>query len=654
MSKKQQPKKNIKPVPAVITQPLPPLKPLSMAENVIHFISEKKNQLLLIVLVTFVFYGNSIFNDYALDDIMFVTHNMFVQKGFNGIYDLFTKESMYGFIGNASPISGGRWRPLSLITFAIEKQFFGASPHISHFINLLLLALIGVIMILFLRKYIFKSSPVAAFMVVLLFIIHPVHTEAVTNIKSRDELLSWLFLLLTLYYSMNFFVKRIFLQLLLAFVCYFLALLSKENGVSFLAILPLTFYFFTKEKANSIVLVTIPFAVVLGIYIIMRVTFVPFAADTGKEIMNAPYLYATPIQHFATVMLMLGKYITLLFWPNPLSCDYSYNQVPYVNFSSPLVWLSMLVQAALVLYALMKLKEKSIIAYGILFYFCSIFVYSNLFIDIGTFLGERFLFQPSFGFCLAMVVFFNEAVQKIKFKNLTLRFSFISVLLVAILVLSGFQTIRRNADWKSDTTLWPNDVKAVPNSARAQNGCGMSDILITNNVKDSVKKMQLLHEAVSHLKRAHQIQPTYIDPWLNMGVAYSRIATQLDSAEYCWNQARKLDAHHPMLVEEYDPAMCIDFMNAGLIKGTNKNYSASIRYFYRALQHNKRNPDVWYNLGGVYFTIARYDSARIAWQQCLKLKPDYTKAKQGLSALPVPARALPLQVLPAVSNGMKQ
>ena len=118
MAKQQ--KKQVKPNVVVVPDPLPALAPLSTAEKILQFLSETRIQIGLIVALTALFYANSIPNDYALDDIMFVTHNKFVQEGTDGISDLFTKESMYGFIGNASPISGGRWRPLSLITFAIE------------------------------------------------------------------------------------------------------------------------------------------------------------------------------------------------------------------------------------------------------------------------------------------------------------------------------------------------------------------------------------------------------------------------------------------------------------------------------------------------------------------------------------------------------
>jgi protein O-mannosyl-transferase len=636
---KRPPQKTTKQKPITKTGASTPVNPLSPIDKIIRFISDKNNQLLLIVIATVLFYGNSIFGDYVLDDGMFINHNRFVQKGFDGIYDLLTKETMYGFVGNAS---GGRWHPLSLITFAIEKQFFGDAPHISHFINLLLLALTGIIMLLFLRKHIFKSSSIAAFITALLFIIHPVHTEAVANIKSRDELLSWLFLLLTMYCSMNFLTKRNYWQLLFSLVFYFLGLMSKENGVSFIAILPLTFYFFTKEKWTAILITTVPFAIVFGFYWLLRIAFVPFVPNSVSDIivLNAPYLLATPMQRLATELMVLGKYMLLLFYPNPLSCDYSYHQIPYVTFSDWQVWLSVLVQGVLLLYALIKLKGRNLVAYGILFYFCSIILYSNL-INVGNLnMGERFLYQPSFGFCIALIAFFNELVQKIKFKNVQQKFMSVCAVCIAVILLSGFQTIRRNSEWATNINLWSADIQKVPNSARAQNGLGATELSIGNSEKDSVKKLTLLHDAISHFKRAQDILPAFIDPWLNMGVAYQNMGVtnsrlnNLDSAEYCWNCARKLDPNYPILIKEYDPILCKDYLNAASVAGSKKDYTTSKRDFYRAIHYNKNSADAWYNLGGFYFVTLNYDSARIAWQQCLKLNPDYSQAKAGMRALP--------------------
>lgn len=160
-------------------------------------------QCLLILVLTIVFYGNTLINGFALDDGLVWTDNKFVKNGFNGILDILFHDSFYGTIGNNYNLAGGRWRPLSLITFAIENQLWGQTAWISHFINLVLYAITGFVLLQLLRKYFLIDRPLISLAVVLLFIMHPVHTEAVTNIKSRDELLSLLFLLITVLISLD-------------------------------------------------------------------------------------------------------------------------------------------------------------------------------------------------------------------------------------------------------------------------------------------------------------------------------------------------------------------------------------------------------------------------------------------------------------------
>ena len=111
-----------------------------------------KNHLPQIVIFAFAFiiYANSLGNKYALDDKMTFWKNEFVQNGTSGIKDILTYDSMVGMFGkDTKELEGGRYRPLSLITFAFEVEFFGTettntsakepfkgNPGISHFINI--------------------------------------------------------------------------------------------------------------------------------------------------------------------------------------------------------------------------------------------------------------------------------------------------------------------------------------------------------------------------------------------------------------------------------------------------------------------------------------------------------------------------------------
>ena len=137
-------------------------------------------------------YVNTFGHQYALDDIAAVGQNLFVKKGIAGIPDLMRTEFWH-----FSNISLGYYRPFSLITFALEQEYFKDNPHISHMINAGLYGLTGLVIGILLQKWL-TSQTIIAFLIGLVFITHPLHTEIVDNIKGRDEILSFLFIALML------------------------------------------------------------------------------------------------------------------------------------------------------------------------------------------------------------------------------------------------------------------------------------------------------------------------------------------------------------------------------------------------------------------------------------------------------------------------
>ena len=119
----------------------------------------KINIYILIFLFAFAFYGNTVFNDYALDDAIVITQNDYTLKGISGIKDIFSTELFTGFFKvKKDLVVGGRYRPLSLATFAIEVEIFGQNPYISHFINVCLFALIGLLLYEVLSKLLIKYN----------------------------------------------------------------------------------------------------------------------------------------------------------------------------------------------------------------------------------------------------------------------------------------------------------------------------------------------------------------------------------------------------------------------------------------------------------------------------------------------------------------
>ena len=156
-------------------------------------------QAALMLIVPFALYWQTTGYGYVLDDQIVITDNSFTKEGWSGIDDLLLTESFTGYFGEQKElVQGNRYRPLSLITFAIEYGITGGlHPWLSHFINILLYGILGIVILrvfhLLLPDRIQTASWLSLpFLVALLYILHPIHTEAVANIKGRDEIMAML------------------------------------------------------------------------------------------------------------------------------------------------------------------------------------------------------------------------------------------------------------------------------------------------------------------------------------------------------------------------------------------------------------------------------------------------------------------------------
>ena len=163
--------------------------------------------LLIVFSFGFLLYVNTFQNQYAVDDTIIITSNRFAQAGFEGISDILTTDAFEGHFGERGKtlVAGGRYRPLSIVSFAIEIGLWGKNhPQRSHLINAILYGLLGIVSLLFLRLILpsNRKKPwyvALPFWITMLYLAHPIHTEAIANIKGRDELMGMLFSMLALY-----------------------------------------------------------------------------------------------------------------------------------------------------------------------------------------------------------------------------------------------------------------------------------------------------------------------------------------------------------------------------------------------------------------------------------------------------------------------
>lgn len=610
------------------------------SKNIFDFNSFNFRSLVLVI-VGVILYSNSLFNEYALDDGIVIEKNAYVQDGLRGVPKILSTdayESYYKQMNAKQQLAGGRYRPLSIVTFAVEQQLFGSKEKekpandiatIRHFLNVSFYILSIIALFYFLLNFIFPQRPDVAFLTALIFLIHPLHTEVVANVKSRDEILSFLFIILTLISVFRYIREGHKSSLVWGIFFYFMALLSKEYAVSLVVLIPLLLYLKEKHTIKEALFKTIPYAFVMVVYLLIRFKIVGVGSTVeNTDVLNNPYMFATAAEKLGTKIFVLAKYLGLFFFPHPLSSDYSYNTIPYLQLTDWRVVVSLIIHLGMIGAFFVFFMKRSIIAFALAFYLIHLFMVSNLKMEIGATMGERLVYHSSLGFAIILargISWLIERTNQTKIWNAVLiSFSFL------VTIASATVVIPRNRDWKNDNTLFIKDAQTVPNSALVNGNAGKAYVDLSEMPENKAQEKELLAKAIYHLNRAVSIHKLYVNGYLNLGVCYFKLKDYDKSKSY-WDKAKEIFPNNPYLKRNY-PLLGMAYMNEALRVG-GKDPQAAITLLEKAVDSDPANPELWYNLGGASFTVNNFQRAREAWMRTLELKPDHAQAKQGLAAI---------------------
>ena len=620
----------------------------------------------IIIAFAFTLYCNTLFYDYTLDDLIVIKENTFTKKGVAGLTGIFKYDSFTGFFGvQKTLVAGGRYRPLSIATFAIEYQFFnGFNPFFSRLINIFLYGITGVlIFIIFMRltinKPVKKWYLTIPFIAAFLFIAHPVHTEVVANIKGRDEILSLLFSLISLWFALRYLEKNKIYFLFVSGLSFFLGMLSKENAIMFLFIIPLTIYFFTKHplKKNLYCTSFLFIAALLFIFIRFLVLGYLNSPELPKELLNNPFLFATESQKIGTIMFTLGLYIKLLFFPHPLTHDYYPYHVQLIDFIDARSIIPLILYSGLLLYAVFKFKRKDPIAYGILFFMSTLFIVSNLLFSVGTFMNERFIYMPSLGFVFIISYFLVKILPKL-LKSQKISSAIIQVLFLLIILPYTIKTITRNNVWQDDFTLFTSDVKVSENSLKCNTSAGGKYLEKAQKDQNQGEKEHDFEMALKYLGKAISIYPYNNNSLILLGNtlifyhndykgAIDKYIKVLSFAPYDKNaysnlfnvlaaldDAKETDYKLNVLLKmnHFDPENSELNYLLGKLYGQYKGKLDSATFFLvKATKLSPENPLVFKDLGIVYGMQKEYTNALQAFQTALKLDPNDPQIRQNIS-----------------------
>ena len=564
-----------------------------------------------------VLYLNTLHHGFVLDDFSVILENRITKQGLKAIPQIFSSSYRSGYYLGTDEL----YRPIPKSIFAISWNLFGDNPLPLHLLNIVLYGVTGIVLFNF--CYLLFPNLIFSFVASMLFVLHPVHTEVVANIKSVDEILSFLLCISACIFLVRYVQTKKIATLVLTSICFFTALLSKESSITFLAILPLLIFIKSVKKETSLnwsaaikpILTLVAFAF---LFLIIRHSVLSKIASGDPSIADNLLMAAKSYdQKFATSIMILGMYLKLLFIPHPLVFDYSFNQIPLVGMGNIWFILSLAIHIGLLLWAVLLWKKNKLLSFTILFYFISMSIYANIFYMIGSSFGERFLYTASFGFCMAVAYALSllsknqnaETVSSFFKTNLT-----VFLILFPVAGVFAYKTITRNTVWKSNYTLYANDVNLSPNSTRTHyyygNLLAKDDFQNgkTDQEKDSIQKL-----ALSELEKSVAIFP-FGDAYNQMGIIYNKRKDYKKSFEN-YQLAMKAAPNDPMIQNNLGSL----YFNMGQIPEAKACYE-------KAVLLNPSYSEAWMNLGSACGMMKLYDEAVTNYLKAIKFDPNLAQA----------------------------
>ena len=658
----------------------------------------KRIHRIIIIALALLCYANTLTLHYALDDRMVILESKYTLRGgWESVKAIFTEDTFSGYFGaENSIVAGGRYRPMSQLTFMIETQLFGKNiqerigdledyynlhnaeheqyfyetplPFVNHLMNLLYFILLCLLLYEVLSK-IFpqhegsKWFQSLTFIAMVLFTVHPIHTEVVANVKGRDEIFAMLGSVIALWCSLKYVDTRKWYWLVISLLAFTFGIFSKENTITFLAVVPLALYYYQNENKRTadyfITLTPLLLGSVFFIWARYKVLGSMMPPDTTSNILNNPYVHSTRAQQIATVLITWGIYLKLLFFPHPLTHDYYPHQIAITDFSNPLVWVILIGCIALVVYGIWNLKKKSVPAFGILYFIITFSIVSNLLFNLGTFMNERFLFMPSIGFTLLV----GWWLYRLSMASAPALQKTAVGVTSAICLLFGIKTFVRNFTWMDDFTLFLTDVKTSDNSIKCNISAGGSCLQIwkkshkDRDKRDAYRYLEKALKLDDHALNAYLLlsELAYLDENPDLAFQAARNATLIDPEnpqgrnllEMATNsqKAHELDPVNELLnqgkvdeawqevnrILEKDPDNIVAKNVRGNVLGRGYGrLDDAIKVFEEIVAEHPDFSSSWENMGICYAIKRDFANAERCLLHALELSPDNDNIKLNL------------------------
>ena len=503
-------------------------------------------------------YANTLGNRPVLDDGWVIFDNSLI-KSLEHVPAIFSQPY------NAATLSwnnAGVYRPVTTLSYAINYAIGGPNVVGYHVVNIALYVLCC-LLVLDLGRLLASAARLpnpqgAALLGALLFAVHPIHVEAVTAMVGRAEPLAALGSLGCLYLTCTRATAR--WRYPAALIALALGVLAKENA----AVTPLLFGLVALVLPAAAGLETRPDPfTVQGRRAAWRVCALAagMAAAVGPYFLLHPGSAGIPTGSqwfqgqpravvFYTMTRVVAEYLRLLVFPHPLGVDFYYaHKIPFTpsftlaGLADTALWLAVLA------FGIAALRRAPLVALGILWVFVALLPVLNI-IPIGALMGERLLYLPSVGFCLAA----GAGTALLLGVARSARPMVAGAVTVAVLALAA-KSLVRNADWRNPLTLYEAELTKAPSdavlnnnlaveyTARGQFDLARQRLEVTLRVapwfwRAHVNMGILAHQehddsaAMRWLQQAQRIAPSESDPYFFMGVVSADGGELAEAVDY--------------------------------------------------------------------------------------------------------------------------
>ena len=387
----------------------------------------------LLALVGILLFAPTLGHDFVFDDTLIIKDNPLLEH---------VDEPWLFFLSDywGNHYRSGDYRPLTMLSYALNAHLFGIDPFSFHLVNHILHILNTLLWLFLLLKH--GHNRRLAWAAALLFLVHPVHTEAVVGIVGRAELLATTFSLLACWFALTPGISTLFFAACL----YGFAMLSKENAAMLPVYLAL-WSWYRYGRMERRVLALLPSLLLVAL---LKYQTLGTLGPTGAAVF---YQGTDLVTRFWAMLEVFLVYTRLLLLPVRLCADYS-GMRSTVDPLAPVNLLGITLLLGLISAMGWTLLRRHRASFAVSCVFASFLPIANL-VPMGTNLGERLLYQPSlFALLLAAGLFGRSLMQH-------------TTLFAIVLLFSGL-TLHAGRAWKDSYTLFSQTVSVLPRSAKAQ------------------------------------------------------------------------------------------------------------------------------------------------------------------------------------------